>query len=360
MGAAPSCRADDAEEPAVFALLVALAGSTSGARLLRCASLERWGWGDRAACGEVVARARAREQRRRWSTLRKGCDAVVPVKASLEELFAGASKRFTIARDLLEAGRPCAACRACGVVAAPGHVAGAARRWAACAACGGAGHAHRTHREYVKLDVAIAPGQPEGALLRFPFAGDEAPGRAPGDVVFKIVAKRHDTFERLGDDLLVVCRKLSPSPEPFSLRHVDGAYRTLVPPAPLPFADPLVLCADGEGMPLRAGARAPRGRLFVRVHVANPTGGKKAAGDLLRRAVSDALAGDRVELRVADPADVASLLAPRPAAKAPPSRASAAVPPPTAKRRAAPPAIVPAIALSEEDDVLAKLATFPF
>ena len=383
MGAAPSVPAaavadeDVGPECAIFARLVELAGATAGARLLRCGSLGAWGWSatERVGFNEVVARWRDREQRRRWAGLRKGYDSVVPVRVSLEELFCGCSKRFTIARDVLEAGAPCERCAAMGVVAATGAPRGGGRRlWTPCGACGGRGHAERKHRERLKLDVAIDVGASDGRPLRFPSAGDEAPGRAPGDVVFRVVAKQHETFERLGADL-VACRKLGLSkeanvPEPFSLRHLDGRYRTFKsPPIPADISPdvPILLCAPDEGMPLRGGDGAPRGKLFVRVHIAAETA-KRAAADLVKRAVSEALDGDVVTLRLADPAEVAAL---DPANRRPTKNAAKAgtskrgdpavlVFPSAAKRRpSAAPALVPAVGLSEEEDVLRMLSAFP-
>lgn len=351
MGGAASVPVPTSDEDCgAFERLVAFAGAVAVARLLRCASLKAWG--ERPSLLRIVAASRAREDEARWASLRRGEDSVVPFQSTLEELFRGRWRRFSITRDVLLCGAPCAGC------ASAGHVlstAGGKRTWARCSACAGAGHAYRLAKETVALDVRLPPGAADASAYRFPRVGDEAPGRAPGDVVFTVATRRHDTYERIGAHVMTCRTGRRGALEPFKLRCLDGTFRRFEPPrgaSNAPDDAPLVLVARGHGFPRPAGG--PRGHLYVRVHLrAAPA----STADRLRVAVADALTDDAavVPLCVADAAELKQLSHPKPespARRAPPVKVTA-----RAERRRTP--SPPTVGGNEEADLLRMLAAFP-
>ncbi|GAA0185865.1 chaperone [Lithospermum erythrorhizon] len=54
------------------------------------------------------------------------------------------------------------------------------------------------------LTIDIKPGWKKGTKITFEGKGNEKPGILPADIIFTIDEKRHDLFERLGDDLMLI------------------------------------------------------------------------------------------------------------------------------------------------------------
>lgn len=100
---------------------------------------------------------------------RKQKDTEMELNLTLEELFTGVTKRLKITRNALSPdGRP--------------------------------------ERVAKVHEVVIKPGYKAGTKIRYNNAGSEAPGCAPGDVVFIVGEKAHEQFTRHGDDLETVIR----------------------------------------------------------------------------------------------------------------------------------------------------------
>uniref|UniRef100_A0AC34GVJ4 Chaperone DnaJ C-terminal domain-containing protein n=1 Tax=Panagrolaimus sp. ES5 TaxID=591445 RepID=A0AC34GVJ4_9BILA len=84
-----------------------------------------------------------------------------------------------------------------------------------CARCDGKGKIQATSekcsdctgvsniRETVFLNVKITPGMRDGQKLTFSGEGDEKDGMEAGDIVFELKCKKHDLFERNGDNLII-------------------------------------------------------------------------------------------------------------------------------------------------------------
>jgi len=82
-----------------------------------------------------------------------------------------------------------------------------------CPDCGGEGenirekdrckqcHGKKTITERKVLHVPVDKGMQDGQKITFNGEGDQGPDIIPGDVVFVIEQKKHDRFERKGDDL---------------------------------------------------------------------------------------------------------------------------------------------------------------
>jgi hypothetical protein len=116
--------------------------------------------------------------------------------------------------------------------------------------------------------VHIEKGTKDGARIVIRGEAGDAPGMEPGDVVFAINCKAHPTFQRTGDDLIMV--KDIPLVDAltgasFTFRHLNGKLVT-VSSAPGVFIQPgEVKMVRGKGMP-KAGTGGMRfGDLIVKV-----------------------------------------------------------------------------------------------
>lgn len=56
------------------------------------------------------------------------------------------------------------------------------------------------------LPIHIKPGWKKGTKITFPEKGNQEPGAAPGDLIFVVDEKPHDTFKRDGNDLVFTKR----------------------------------------------------------------------------------------------------------------------------------------------------------
>ncbi|KAL8230056.1 hypothetical protein R6Q57_014956 [Mikania cordata] len=56
------------------------------------------------------------------------------------------------------------------------------------------------------LTIHIKPGWKKGTKITFPEKGNQEPGAAPGDLIFVVDEKPHDTFKRDGNDLVFTKR----------------------------------------------------------------------------------------------------------------------------------------------------------
>ncbi len=89
-----------------------------------------------------------------------------PLKVSLEELYAGATKRVRITKKIADAS---------------GKVVSVA----------------------VEKEINVKPGWKDGTKITFEREGDELPGIVPADIIFTIQTKPHDRYERDGDNLVL-------------------------------------------------------------------------------------------------------------------------------------------------------------
>ena len=128
--------------------------------------------------GRMFQRGRGRGARRR-----RGRDIEQAVSITLEEAYAGTTRRVEVADD---SGR-------CGVCGGTGQVAGAT-----CHACRGSGRARAARR----LEVTIPAGIADGGRVRLGGKGwPGAAGGRPGDLYLRVTIAAHPTFTRRGDDL---------------------------------------------------------------------------------------------------------------------------------------------------------------
>lgn len=220
----------------------------------------------------------------RRSGPRKGEDVTHPIKVSLEDLYNGKTVKLAIHRQVIVGDpRVCDNCQGQGVVVemrqiAMGMVQQIQRK---CPSCGGAGYKYQSKKERKVLEVHIDKGMRHNQKITFSGMADEKPKMEPGDIVFVVQEKDHDTFKRKGADLLMV-KHVSLNEAlcgfEFIVKQLDG--RNLVvksQPGEVikPEADsssPFVKIVPNEGMPSR-GNPFVKGNLYILFRVDFPENG---------------------------------------------------------------------------------------
>jgi len=221
---------------------------------------------------------------RRSSGPRKGEDVTHPIKVSLEDLYNGKTVKLAIHRQIIVGdSKVCDACNGQGVVLemrqiAMGMVQQIQRK---CTKCNGAGYIFKTKKERKVLEVHIDKGMRHNQKVVFRGMADEKPNMEPGDIVFVVQEKDHDTFKRKGADLLYV-KNLSLNEAicgyEFEIDHLDGR-KLVVKSQPgeviKPEADstsPFVKIVPNEGMPSH-GNPFVKGNLYILFRVNFPEEG---------------------------------------------------------------------------------------
>lgn len=236
--------------------------------------------------------------RRGPSGPQKGEDIVHQIKASLEDLYNGKTTRLAINRNKLceacegrggkvGAERDCSDCNGRGVRVqlrqiGPGMV---QQMQSACPACKGEGKimnekdkcqsckGKKTYKDRKVLEVMIEKGMKNGQKIRFSGEADELPGTIPGDVIFVIQEKEHDTFKRKGADLVATLSlQLTEALCGFTktITHLDGRVLRIDSQPGRIIKPDSVHMIQGEGMPYH-GNPFTKGRLFVLFRVEFPS-----------------------------------------------------------------------------------------
>ncbi|KAF9993071.1 DnaJ- protein scj1 [Entomortierella chlamydospora] len=226
---------------------------------------------------------------------RKGPEIHLELEVTLEELYSGTSIEFEISKQIV-----CPHCDGSGakssgdVVTCPGCQGQGAKivkhmlapgmfqqYRQTCDQCGGKGkiikehcpvcHGNKVQRGSEQLTIVVEPGLPEGASIVFDREADEAPEVIPGDVIFEVLTRPHETFERRQDNLYTyVTISLEQALLGFELeiKHLDGKPVKLTrghEVTPYGFVQTL----HGQGMPIQ-GSRGDFGDLFVEYKIAFP------------------------------------------------------------------------------------------
>lgn len=92
------------------------------------------------------------------------------------------------------------------------------------------------------LELPIRPGMKEGTKITFEKAGDQKPQHIPSDVVFIIHQKKHEEYEREGNDLILhksISLEEALCGVEMDIKHIDGSIihlssSNIITPAPLP------------------------------------------------------------------------------------------------------------------------------
>mmetsp|Transcript_3400 Transcript_3400/g.11136 ORF Transcript_3400/g.11136 Transcript_3400/m.11136 type:complete len:261 (-) Transcript_3400:15-797(-) len=163
--------------------------------------------------------------------------------------------------------------------------------------------ANQVVQEKKVIELVVEKGMANNQKITFQGEGDEAPDIVPGDIVFVIQEKPHETFKRKGDDLFIkkdITLVEALCGFKFAVKHLDG--RTLVissEPGEVVKPD-MFKAVEDEGMPNRTRPYM-RGKLFVQFNIVFPEPGDigddqiVALGKILGRAKPVDVDMDNVE-----------------------------------------------------------------
>eukprot|EP00727_Mastigamoeba_balamuthi_P001868 m51a1_g11679 putative dnaj homolog subfamily a member 2 (441) ;mRNA; f:3838-5662 len=227
----------------------------------------------------------------------KGEDIASALPVSLDELYNGKVHKMAITRNVLcnkcngtgtKTGKEPEKCRGCEgrgvkvVVRQMGMFIQQSQM--ACPDCGGRGDLVKEKdrctnckgKQVVKdrkvLEIAIEKGMRDNQHITFAGESDQAPGIEPGDIVFVVKQKEHETFKRVNNDLVMERRiKLieALTGAAFCFTHMDGR-QIVVRSAPGEIVKPGdVLMVAEEGMPIY---KRPfqKGNLYIHFNVIFP------------------------------------------------------------------------------------------
>jgi len=91
--------------------------------------------------------------------------------------------------------------------------------------------------------ISIRQGLKDGSKFTFEKEGDEQPGIVPGDIVFTLTTRPHDTYERRGDDLMTTV--------PVTLLDAMEGVRTSV------------TTLDGRSLPIESHSLTPETEIVI-------------------------------------------------------------------------------------------------
>lgn len=128
-----------------------------------------------------------------------------PLWVTLEDLYAGVTRPFPIARKVVVESAASSTCQVCngeGQVVQLVHIMGAVMQQPTpCPKCSGSGKIVQTKAEREVLEVFVEKGSPDGHKIVLHGKADERPGHEPGDVVVIVKQRDHPQFMRKGADL---------------------------------------------------------------------------------------------------------------------------------------------------------------
>ncbi|KAI0370384.1 DnaJ-domain-containing protein [Pilatotrama ljubarskyi] len=229
----------------------------------------------------------------------KGQDSHIPYEVTLEDLYNGKTVKMNMEKEVVcgtckgtgakgnAKPKPCVKCEGKGwtiVTTAVGPQRLGTHR-AMCTECGGHGEklrekdrckkckGNKTVKEKTRQEIYIERGMADRQRIVLAGAGDEEPGIPPGDVIFTLKTRHHESFERSGNDLLTTVHiTLSEALLGFSrilITHLDGrgVHVTSPPGKIIKPGDSIIL--RGEGMPIY---KTPdhKGNLYVMLEIDMP------------------------------------------------------------------------------------------
>jgi len=125
-------------------------------------------------------------------------------------------------------------------------------------------------QEQATLHTEIVRGMRDGDTITFPHKGEQSPGQLPGNVVVKVSQKKHNKFERRGNDLhmqIKISLKEAMLGFEREIKHLDGHTVDLNQKNPTqPYQ---VFKIANEGMPFKDDP-TQFGSLFVKAEVVFP------------------------------------------------------------------------------------------
>lgn len=234
---------------------------------------------------------------------RKGPDEEKIYEVSLEELYKGKTVKFASTKNILcptcegSGGKDKAKPTTCSVCSGKGSVTGlrqlapgfVTQSTMPCANCEANGKVFKDKDKCKKckgkrvvqakkmLELYIAPGAREGERIVLAGEADQRPDMEPGDVVFVLQEKEHDTFRRAGADLMadleVTLAEALTGFDRVVVKHLDGrGIQMKFPQEPGQILRPeQILKIAGEGMPYKRSDA--KGDLYLVVKIEFPEDG---------------------------------------------------------------------------------------
>jgi len=232
---------------------------------------------------------------------KKGDDIVHEIGVTLEDLYKGKTSKLAVTRNVLcakcdgagtKSGAAAGKCKTCegrGVrlivkQLGPGMI---QQMQTVCPECNGKGESikesdqcpeckgKKVVKEKKILQVHIDKGMKNGQKIVFAGEADEAPGSEPGDIIFILVEKKHDTFRRNGNDLymeysLPLIEALAGTS--FTVKHLDDRQLLVKVEKGDIITPGEVRVIPGEGMP-QYKQPFTKGSLYVKMNVEFPKPG---------------------------------------------------------------------------------------
>lgn len=244
--------------------------------------------------------------RSRQSRQRKGKDVVHQLGVTLENLYNGVSKKLALEKQTLckfcdgcgidkqyadrrDAIKKCSTCRGRGMIMrsrqiGPGMI---QQMQSVCPDCNGEGEAidekmkckkcdgDKLVKERKILEVHIEPGMEEGQKITFEEEGDQLPDKdvRPGDVIVVLIEKKHETFQREGNNLIVneeieLTEALCGLKR--TLKTLDGRDMVLTTLPGEVISSDMTKMVRNEGMPIKNTGGTLKGSLYINFKVNFP------------------------------------------------------------------------------------------
>jgi len=233
---------------------------------------------------------------------RRGEDVVHHLQVTLEDLYNGKSKKIALTKDVICVGckgsgakkdaagpKKCDSCDGRGIKLVvkqigPGMI---QQMQTYCPACKGKGEVikesdkcqeckgAKVTKEKKPLEIHVEKGMAHGQKIVFRGESDQAPNTEPGDVVFVIAQKKHDVFERKGNDLFMEKTiELSEALTGFEffITHLDERQLQVKNDSSDVIKPQDLRSITGEGMPLK-GSPFNKGNLYILFYIKFPLPG---------------------------------------------------------------------------------------
>ena len=230
---------------------------------------------------------------RRQGGKRKGQDVVHAIKATLEQLYNGATRKLAINREVIDSSEEVTTCNECdgrGVkvqIIRMGPM--IQQSQSACPRCNGEGKKYKIKKEREVLEVYIEKGAMNGQKITFPNKADESPNMEPGDVVFVIQEEAHPVFTRKGEDLYIkrsITLLEALTGFQMVVTHLDGR-KLIIKNRPGEIIKPVVegrglKAVKGEGMPTLKNPFV-KGNLFILIDIEFPESIENSSASELKK-----------------------------------------------------------------------------
>jgi len=274
---------------------------------------ESFGGGDFAGgLGEIMEEMFGFGSPRKRKSFKRGRDIEIDVELSLEDVFKGTEKSFTLYKYIIcsrcqgagaEPGtkvKECFSCRGTGEVQQIKKTFfGAFTRYTTCPECGGQGHrpekpcnvcrAEGRVKGEENIKIFIPAGVDNNQVIKAEGKG-EAGKRSgkQGDLYIRIFVKRHPIFGRKGDDLYLsvpILFSQAAIGEEIEVPTLDGQKILLTVPAGTESGK--ILRISGKGIPNFSGHR--KGNLYIELTIKTPKKLTREQKELLEKLKKEGL-----------------------------------------------------------------------